>query len=299
MASASLSYTLSDEQAAFFNEMVSSALLPKVAIPGQGELVERYKKEQREAQRLKMLPYADLLGGCIVRQLQAKRAELLAQLHTAPWKNMEVPIFSWNTVVFNETLQEMNNRLDGATNEELAKHFQTLGERERIIAESGAEHMFGVAHTAQFFTDVALREVRIDRIFRNSDLATQLVTTLGPNFTYKIRPIYSEACPHYEYGSPYGFSTLKKTLIAVYHPFGMTKSVLLKNLAVFQNHAERAARGEVTRLDVDQWLRGSGNWKAGQPEEMLMPKYEIAPGRWSTVKPATPYEDDDEEESGW
>lgn len=276
MAASHLSYSLSEEQTALFNEMARSALLPQTAVPGKGELVERYKKEQRESQRKQMQPYADLLGCCILRQIHAKRDELLAELHAQPWDKMSVPLFSWNTVMFNETIQEMNNRTDGMKTCEYVEESRKIAERARMIEECDGEHMFGVAQTERFGVDVALREVRIERIFRNSDLATQLVTALGPNFTYKIEYTRVTQSEHYDYESPYGFRVMTKTLLAVYHPFGMTKTMLMKNLEVYKAYTDREVCGEIKQLAGDQWLRGSGNWKEGQPEYMLTPKVKVA-----------------------
>jgi hypothetical protein len=264
--------------------MVAGAILPEIAVPGRGELVERYKKGMREAERADMLPYAELLGGCILRQMKAKREKLLAGLKSAPWNDMCVPIFSWNTVEYREKLEQMKSRCSAMTAEELAAHNKLVDERKSQIAAADGEHMFGVAQTKRFGCDIAMREVRIDRIFKNSDLATLLVTSLGPGFSWRITRT-SERPAHVDAWSPYGYWFTTKTLYAVYHPKGLPKAKLLKNIQVFRDHSDRMDRDEIAKLAPYMWLRGSGNWKTDQPEEMLMPKYEYAPGRWSTEEP--------------
>jgi hypothetical protein len=252
---ASLSFNLSPEDAAIFQTLQASALLPTLAEPGEGELVELFKQRKREEQKKFIEPYADLLESDLVKMLGRRKASILQELKS----NFTAKLFSWNSVGYHESLSSLKRRQDGMTTKELSDHNVAMRERQFLILENDWESMFsveGVHYADGGYEDVpytALFPVKIDRIFRNSDLDKRLSLKLGPNFF-----------PHIEYElivgagdeSAYGYSVYKKTLCVTYYPFGVSKDKMVKLLKTAKEQAERIALRMKSVYSADQ--RGVG-----------------------------------------
>jgi hypothetical protein len=246
----SLSFQLSPSDAALFESLQASALLPTLAEPGEGELVELYKQRKREENKKHIEPYADLLEIDLVKMLEARKASILQQLKESKDSNFTAKLFSWNSVGYHESLSGLQRRQDGMTTKELSEHNVAMRERQFLILENDWESMFSVEGT-EFFIDADGRynnqpftsryPVKVDRIFNNSDLANRLSLKLGPNFFPYIEwePIQGAGDE-----SAYGYSVYKKTLCARYYPFGVKKGQLMKLLATARTDAERISLGK-------------------------------------------------------
>jgi hypothetical protein len=117
--------------------------------------------------------------------------------------------------------------------------------------------------------------VKVDRIFRHSDLAKRISLSLGPNFYPRfLQELVSEVSDQVNDG---GYRVYKKTLVVVYYPFGLEKDKMKKLLEVAKSQAKRIAEGKVARYGVDE--HGVRQFGAGhkelniQPVPLLGPSY--------------------------
>jgi hypothetical protein len=242
-----LSFVLSAEDAAVFQRLQSSALLPTLAVPGQGELVKSYKKNKREEERKKVEPHADLLEIKLFAMLEARKESILAQLRETTSTIFKVGLFSWNTVHYPETLTELKRRVSEMTPLERADWEGKRHLQEAIIHGSRLESKFGVEYRhseddwrGEEYTYWMHHPMKVDRIFRNSDLAMRLSLALGPNFfpSYSWEDITPPSL------SADGIRVYNKTLNVTYFPFGVSKAQMTKLVAVAKRDQERAAHYE-------------------------------------------------------
>jgi hypothetical protein len=243
----SLPYTLSAADAALFQSLQASALLPTLARPGEGELMEVYKQKKRDEEFKKVEPYADLLELKLTEQLEAHKETILQQLRESKDAQFTVDLFSWNTVHYYETAQSMRERYaemeDGHT-------ALTLENRRRaiLIKDNKWESTFGVESEATWGGGVwdtywCYAPIKVDRIFRHSDLAMRLSLKLGPNFFPSFRWSRVEDAGD---DSDHGFTVYKKTFYVRYYPLGVSKYQMDKLLATAKKEAARVAASKKT-----------------------------------------------------
>ena len=244
-----LPFTLSASESAVFQRIQSEALLPALAQPGKGELVQLFKQKKREEEIKKVAPYADLLESTLKQELRDRKDSILKQLRESDSSTFKVDLFSWKTVHYFEALSELNARVDAMTEDERVAHGQKMRARSYQIEDNEWESTFGVdSHNAagwgydpEFYT--TYYPMKVDRIFRNSDLAWRLSLALGPNFFPSYRWDRVEGAGD---DSDYGFCVYKKTLYVTYYPFGVKKTYMDKLLAVAKKDAERISLGQKT-----------------------------------------------------
>lgn len=250
MASFNLPFTLSAEDAALFKSLQTSAILPDLAHPGRGELVEVFKHKKREENRAIVAPYADILETELTKILNKRKGSILEQLRESKDTSFTVPLFSWNTVYYTETLSALRAREAVMSSDEFREHAEAQSQRWKTIANEGWETKFGVECAAVYGygedheTDWVYPNMKVDRIFRNSDLAMRLSLKLGPNFF----PTIKWELLHEDHHSRDGFMAYKKTLCVRYYPFGVSENQLKRLLAVVKSEASRIAEGEKTHL---------------------------------------------------
>lgn len=130
-----------------------------------------------------------------------------------------------------------------------------------MIFENGWENTFGVETSRvnswasedddTYWTHTP---VKVDRIFRNSDLQFRLSLALGPNFFPSYR--WERIAVTGEHDEEHHIVVYKKTLFVTYHPFGVKKHQMSKLLAVAKKEAERAALGK--KADYEEFDYGVG-----------------------------------------
>jgi hypothetical protein len=249
--SSPLPYKLSAEDEAVFASLQRSALLPSIATPGEGELMLLYKANKRHEEEKIVEPYADLLEIELKKLLQERKDAVLAQLHKSKSTTFTVDLFSWNTIQYNESLAELKQRESTMTAEERVRANCQKRDRQREIEAKGWETTFGVECQNPYAWEGdcgageswwSYHPLKVDRIFRNSDLALRLSLALGPNFFPQIR--WDRVEDAGESGDN-GFTVFKKTLTVRYYPFGLpNKSQMDKLLAVAKKDAKRMSYGE-------------------------------------------------------
>jgi len=245
-----LSVKLSAEDEAVFQTLQASALLPTLATPGEGELVQLYKQKQKEAERQTIEPYADILETQLLGYLTERKDEILQKLKDSESTSFSADLFSWNSVTYHESFSELKRRQSAMTPEELRQHRCDMWEQKERIKEEGWETTFGVerqeCYDGEEIIYWVLDRVKVDRIFRNSDLELRLSLALGPNFFPFTKS--QSVCDDDE-----SFSVFKKTLCVRYCPFGVTKPQMDKLLACAKNEAKRKAEGLKTSLRRDEY----------------------------------------------
>jgi hypothetical protein len=256
---ASLSFTLSADDAALFAALQGKALLPSLAVPGKGELVQLYKEKKRDEEFKIIEPYADLLETELKRILEQRKESVLTQLRESKNSTFTVDLFSWTTVHYYESLSDMQRRVSEMTPEEVERHNWQRTSRQRRIEENGWESTFGVMTHSSVYgyeADEAWHSYypkKVDRIFRNSDLAWRLSLALGPNFFPSYRWDLVEDAGD---TSDFGFSVYKKTLYVRYYPFGVSKAQMTKLLAVAKKDAERISKDEKAAFGSEEFSVG-------------------------------------------
>lgn len=274
-------FTLSASEAAVFQRLQNNALLPTLVTPGVGQLVALFKEKRKEEERSKMEPYADFLELELGQMLTERKDSILTQLRDSKDTSFRVSLFSWNTVLYSESLSDFTRRVNDMTADQKSDYTHELRRRTYQIEDMGWESMFGVETTRVSSWNPETDEtyfsyypVKVDRIIRNSDLAERLSLTLGPNF---YPSIHWELVKSAE--GEFGYSVYKKTLCVRYFPFGVSRAQITKLLSVATQQTERAYRGEkITRFE--SFTRGVGHeGLCVLPEPEDMPPLEPAPIR--------------------
>ena len=251
---------LSATDAALFKSLQASALFPTLAQPGKGELVQLFKQKRREEEIKKVAPYADLLEIVLKQQLRNRKDSILKQLRESDSSTFKVELFSWKTVHYFEALSELNERVDAMTDDERAAHSQKMRARSYQIQDNGWESTFAVEATTpsnwgtsaddyEEQTYFTYYPMKVDRIFRNSDLAWRLSLTLGPNFFPSYRWDRVEGAGD---SDEQGFHVYKKTLYVTYCPFGVKNAHMAKLLAVAKKDAERISLAQKIGFHVTE-----------------------------------------------
>jgi hypothetical protein len=239
-----LPYALSPEQQTNYERVLQAALLPSLVIPGENELAVTYKEAQRVVQKHMMEPYADLLEEHILSIVATEKERILDELRTSPHVWMSAKIFSWNTIHYHETLKDMLKRQSAMTYDETIDHYQWTSDRAKLIKDKGLEHEFGVFYSEGVFTYWPLPCVKIERIFKNTNLADRIALSLGPNFTAFIRAEFLE-----ENTRDFKMDAMKHTLCVRFHPFGPQRSTMVRLLSVVESEAERKSRNQKRTLN--------------------------------------------------
>jgi hypothetical protein len=257
----SLPFTLSAADSALFQELQASAVFPELATPGEGELAIAYKKACNERLRERMEIYADLLLSQILDIVDTKKAAILAQLKKAPKEIMEADIFSWNTVVYDESFSDYKRRLAAMTSEERFNEENRQYDERQCFEQNGWEHTIGLSCEirspwGKVETVPVLSPQRIERIYRHSNLAERVALALGPNFMpyMKMKRLDLDELDGKNY------AVFCKTLTVIYMPFGRSKSSLLKALEVARLQKQREADGKVRTIGDFEMLVGVGDY---------------------------------------
>ena len=289
MASFNLPYTLSAEDTAVFTTLQGSALLPSLATPGEGELVQLFKQKQREEQRVRIEPYADLLEDKLLRFLSKEKDRIFKELKESKSTWFAAKLFSWNTVQYHESLTSLKARQAEMNSEERAAFSRSQSEMKELIKHNKWESTFGMMGSYSFVygydedaeEEWTLHPQKVDNIFRHSDLALRLSLALGPNFFPSFQMEYKTGRgPH----SKEGFSVYKKTLYVRYYPFGVSKQQMQKLLACAKSNAARLAEGKKTKVSPGEWAVGAEELRIQSAPPTLPP---------SPVPAAKSYEWDD------
>jgi hypothetical protein len=257
-----LPYTLSLSQAAVFQRLQDDALFPTLARPGEGELVQLFKAKKREEEIARVAPYADLLEIQFKEMITERKDSILQQLRDSKTSSFCVDLFSWTTVLYNESISDYTRRCAEMAPEKKIDHGVEQRLRHIHIKEMGWESTFGVkvplTHPYNPEDDEnycwSHYPLKVDRIFRNSDLAERLSMLLGPNFYPSTRMEYVGGTEEYE---EFGYRAYKKTLFVRYYPFGVSKQQMTKLMAVAKKQTERAYTGEkIVRYDNESYPEG-------------------------------------------
>ena len=253
----SLPYTLSAEDEKLFKSLQAAALLPALAIPGAGELVELFKANKRAEKKQKYAPYADLLESKLKDYLVIYKEDIMKKLRETKSSSFSVELFSWKTVHYNMSLTQLRERESEMTRDEKAAHYNEKWSNRALITENNWESMFGVQCEPHYGYDEEQWTYyleKVDNIFHNSDLALRLSLFLGPNFYPTIQWQTVEGAGADGINS---FIVVKKTLCLRYCPFGVTKDQMAKLLECAKSEAQRIARGEKARMGASEWAVGA------------------------------------------
>jgi hypothetical protein len=261
----SLPYTLSAEDAALFKRLQDSALLPETAKPGEGALVQLFKQQKKQEQKTIIEPYADLLEAELKMNLANRKADILAELKASKSSTFTAKLFSWNSVSYYEAIWEQTKRIAAMSQEEQRAYHDKMADREYRIKVNKWETMFRVEKMIYIDDDEysferarmqyydSLLAVKVDRIFRQSDLGKRLSLTLGPNFFPYITWTPIEGAS--EEGDD-GFQVYQKTLCVRYYPFGVAKLQMEQLLKTAKEQAKRKAEGKIRTLESEETCKG-------------------------------------------
>lgn len=269
MASLNLPYTLSAEDAAVFTTLQDSALLPELAKPGKGEMVELFKQKKYEEQRALLAPYADILEAELKKMLEQRKSVILQKLKESKGTAFTVELFSWTTVHYHESLSQLKKRESEMGFEERHEHYLAQRKKDQLITANKWETMFGTEYGLVYgygeddYPDVARVSMKVDRIFRFSDLTMRLSLALGPNFYPFMRWVNVMPEP-FTAAERRGYFVYKKVLCVRYYPFGVSKLQMDKLLACAKTQAQRLADGEKISLT-------GGEYPVGHEEMCVLP----------------------------
>ena len=258
---ANLSFNLSPADLALFEGLQRNALLPELSKPGEGELVKLYVEKKKEEEKKYMAPYADLLEAEILSELALRKETIQKKLKDSEGSSFTVELFSWNTVYYRESLQDLKRRQSSMTADELREHHRVKHDQEALIQRNGWLSTFGT--TVNYIDEDGYAQtyyghypVKVDRIFRNSDLQFRISLALGPNFYPFIRNEYVGES-NADYGDTEEFRVMKKTLCLRYFPFGVSQGQMARILEVVKAKNKRSAEGMVVTLGEATYSGGS------------------------------------------
>jgi hypothetical protein len=244
-------YTLNAEQYALFASLQGSALLPALATPGEGELVQLFKAAKKEDQRKTFEPYADILETYILTEVRSKLPSILEQLKQNPAYAMSAELFTWHTVQYHENLTDLAKRKSAMTPDERSAYYIDARARDIKIKNNRWETEVTVYETVyDYYTrdeeeTYSMYPAKINKVFKVTDLAKRVALALGPCFSP-----YTRWEPVEEVGEegPTGFSVFKCSLCVRYYPFGVDQTQLISLLEVAKAKAERAEADKIREL---------------------------------------------------
>ena len=230
---------LSLKDSTLLDSLASQSILGEVS-KSHGDLHALYKMHKAHETQEMLAPYVDILEDELVAILKAEKDKLIAQLKNCTSSDIEVDLFSWNTVQWNESLSALQRRVAKMTPEERVEHSKKKKAQYKMIKEKGWETKFGILHDTWEADDISWAQEaysyysyppkKVDFIFRHSDLAQRLVLALGPNFsTWTNSTRIATVGEYFEENS---FFVLKNTLVLRYHPYGLKHQDLNKLLNV-------------------------------------------------------------------
>jgi hypothetical protein len=238
---ASLPYVLSAEDTALLESLQDTALLSAVSLQEVRELAFQKKAEQEKKM---LLPYADLLEMEILTELSLRKQSILNKLKESPGMDFTVELLSWNTVFYREDLTELLRRESLMTREELRDHNRAKRVLQESLTTFGKLSVCGteMLHHDEYETYryIGLPEVKVERIFRKTDLRYRIAMALGPNFfpylCAKMQEGVSEDGPH-------GYTGWTTTLCVRYYPKGLSKNQMTTILKTLKDKKQRQEEG--------------------------------------------------------
>ena len=253
----SLPYTLSVEQVELFKSLQDSALLPELAEPGSGEIAALYKQRQKDKQKKIIAPYADIFYNESLKQFEGRKESILQQLRESKGIHFTAELAVWKTVIYHESLSKLKAREAAMSPSERSEHLRAKQLENEQIQAKGWESVFGVLEDGwngwAEETVTIYEPMKLERIFKNSDLAMRLSLLLGPNFFPSYRLDYLDSVGTHERS---GFSVYNKILCVEYFPFGLPKDKMVKLLDVAKEQKRRSENGEKIRLGAGEYAAG-------------------------------------------
>lgn len=246
---------LSHSDNILMNSLTTNSILGEMSRE-DGHLFYLHKLNKTAEDAKRMEPYADILEDELVAMLKAGKDNLVAELKKCKSADIQIPLFNWNTVIWHESLHELNSRRAKMTAEERKDSHETKWAQEEMIDRNKWETKFSVINeTLEYDASVddmveyfyhTYYPMKVDRIFKQTDLAQRLALALGPNFsTYTRTTSLENAGDKREIG---GFSVLKKTLYLKYHPYGLPYNLFQPFLQIAKVQEDRKNKGERTVL---------------------------------------------------
>jgi hypothetical protein len=238
---ASLPYVLSAEDTALLESLQDTALLPAVSLQEVRELAYKKKAEQEKQM---LLTYADLLEMEILTELSLRKQSILNKLKESPDTDFTVELLSWNTIFYREDLSQLLRRESLMTREELRDHtnakralqesLTTLGK----LSVCGTETLYDDGH--ETYRYISLPEVKVERIFRKTNLRYRIAMALGPNFFPYLRTKEQEGVGE---DGPHGYTGWTTTLCVRYYPMGISKNQMTSILKTLKDKKQRQEEG--------------------------------------------------------
>ena len=103
---------------------------------------------------------------------------------------LSVPLFTFNTVNWNESLESFNKRMEKASYQERVEALRKQHEQKAI---QGKRDWNAVVYSCTDFTSFD-HPVRVERVLKKTDCLTRLALRFGPNFRFKMvknyQPVY-------------------------------------------------------------------------------------------------------------
>lgn len=244
-----LPFTLSAEDTKVFQGLQRSALLPELAVPGEGQLVQFFKEQQKKMKKEQMEPYADILLEQVSNRIHVLKDSLIEQIQKSP--DFSLDILSWNTVQYNESFSQMKMRENEMSPADRMAHSIKKTNQSLQIQQDGLEDYLAVNEYDGYVTFPA---VKVDRIFRFTDLAIRIALLLGPNFFPITRTSWHKTVPAENIYD--GYDVMKKTLAIRYYPFGVNKYQMQRLLSVAKEQTERYLQGKTSTLSSIDYVEG-------------------------------------------
>jgi hypothetical protein len=234
--------------------------------------LERTKEEARTKREKEFVqPYADLLFEHIKASVTARKAELWETLKTKG----ECAVFSYEMLRYNQTMLEKQRRLDEMTSDERVAHFEAEVEEPKET-QFGANKWFfnswkDTEDEDDYYQGTLHYPIKVQRIFRRSDLAVRIGLLFGPHFVTKRT---YETLSTRE--GDFGWSHQKVTLQVVFKGDTISKGEVAQILRVAKETKER----EVKTLGPFEWVALDGEVEQipASPCEMpplVEPSYEV------------------------
>ncbi len=260
----SLPGSISSADALLISSINKGSLLGNAGL-AYNELFSLHKANKRTEDIKVVEPYADLLEDELVSKLQEKKDTILAAFKKCTSSDLEVPLFSWKSIRWNESLSNREWRRAQMTAEELAADSILKYDQENKIELNDWETKFGVKHYSWQYDEYEEDTVehshfvhypmKVDRIFRTSDLAHRISLHFGVNFYTYVKQDFLGGLGDEDMTT--GFNVVKRTLVLKYLPYGPSHGQMQRLLQVARTQKERKDNGERATLMRNETVFGA------------------------------------------
>ena len=187
------------------------------------------KESKKRKEQVKLQPYNDMLFDHIMETLELQKDSIREKLmeglaRDSPYPSFE--ILEYNSVLYNDSLEEKIQKLNSMTGEERARAYKQETKENIRIRDNSWDATIGLTRSSYY----SMHPVRLDRIFKHTDILRRIANEFGTK--YKV---YNDMKYILFQGEKY--CVWKKSVRLVYKSDGPLQKDIQEILAVRKKYA--------------------------------------------------------------